>query len=384
MTTEFPALYNVAKNSKIHFWKIYVKENLIYRESWYEEGKIVTYPVIECNGKNKKKSNATSDIEQALIEAKSKWVKQFDKGYKVFDVDDDNIHVHSEQKLFPMLAQQFNERKHYLHMPCAVSRKLDGVRMMSKVVEGNVVFTSRTFKEFKWMNRIREHVSTILTKFGTNIILDGELYSHNLPFNELCGAVRSVKCPSVHDNELEYWIFDIADENLVYNDRIELLFRIKRWYEQHYSVDNRRIKFEMYEILNDLNDYKIYHDKYVAEGFEGLIVRNLNGFYKFKFRSNDLQKYKDFEDAEFEIIDFKTGTGTEKNAIIYICKYTNGQTFDVRPRGSIEDRIRKAKIGNTFIGKKLIVRYQPCIKSEDKDKDELPRFPVGVEIRDYE
>jgi ATP-dependent DNA ligase len=120
------------------------------------------------------------------------------------------------------------------------------------------------------------------------------------------------------------------------------------------------------------------------EGYEGLILRNLNGFYKFKFRTNDLQKYKNFEDKEFEIVDFKTGTGVDNGAIIYVCRYTNGLTFDVRPRGSIEDRIAKAKVGKNFIGKKLTVRYQPCIKVADIEKDELPRFPVGIEIRDYE
>lgn len=378
---EFPILYNISKNDKTHFWKIYVKENKIYRESWYEEGKIVNYPVIECTGKNKTKSNETSDIEQALLEAKSKWTKQFDKGYKIYD---NNSVENKETKIFPMLAQKFIEKKQHLSLPCAVSRKLDGVRMLSRLVDNKIVFTSRTFKEFKWLNKIREHVSLILNKFGVDIILDGELYSHKLSFSELCGAVRSVKKPSVNDGEMEYWIFDIADDKKMYKDRIIMLNEIKKWYETKFDINDRCICFEMYELLNNLGDYKIYHDKYVEEGFEGLILRNLNGFYKFKFRTNDLQKYKNFEDAEFEIIDFKTGTCTEKDAIIYVCKHTNGLTFDVRPRGSIEDRIEKAKNGKKFIGKKLIVRYQPCIKKEDIEKDELPRFPVGIEIRDYE
>ena len=225
-----------------------------------------------------------------------------------------------EKKLFPMLAQKFTEKKHNVHLPCAVSRKLDGVRMMAILKEGSVKLTSRTSKEFVWMNTIREHIRAVLDKFGTHLVLDGELYSHALPFSELCGAVRNVKSPSACEDKIEYWIFDIADENLVYENRVELLIKIKKWYESAFAVDKQRIKFELYEVVTRLEDCKEYHDKYVAEGFEGLMVRNLNGFYKFKFRSNDLQKYKDFEDAEFEIVGFKTGISTEKDAIIFTCK----------------------------------------------------------------
>ena len=112
-------------------------------------------------------------------------------------------------------------------------------------------------------------------------------------------------------------------------------------------------------------------------------MRNLNGLYSIKHRSNDLQKFKSFEDAEFEIIGFKLGTGTEEGAIIFECKCGN-KTFDVRPRGSIGERIEKAKHGRDFIGKKLTVRYQPSVKQSDVDRNELPRFPIGIEVRDYE
>lgn len=388
VVTEFPVLYNMAKNGKVHYWKIYVEGDKMYRESWYEQGKTVTYPVVECKGKNKGKANETTSVEQASAEAKSKWVKQFDKGYKVLENGGDMGSTPSaavEKKLFPMLAQKFTEKKHNVHLPCAVSRKLDGVRMMATLKEGSVQLTSRTSKEFAWMNTIREHVKKILEKFGGHIVLDGELYSHALSFSELCGAVRNVKSPSACEDKIEYWIFDIADENLVYENRVDLLVKIKKWYENTFAADTtkRCIKFELYETVNQLDQCKEYHDKYVAEGFEGMMVRNLNGFYKFKFRSNDLQKYKDFEDAEFEIVGFKTGVSTEKDAIIYTCKYGD-QTFDVRPRGSIEERIERAKMGHSFIGKKLIVRYQPCTKQEDVDRGDLPRFPVGIEIRDYE
>lgn len=384
MTTMFfPTLYIKSKTKKNKFWKIYVKGNCIFRESWFEEGVVQSFPVVECKGKNQNKTNATTDEEQAKSEAKSKWTKQFDKGYTVYDQTDVELKSKTSQ-LLPMLAQKFTERQQHISLPCGVSRKFDGVRMLARLENGKVKLTSRTCKEFMWMDRLRTQISHIFEKF--EVVLDGELYAHDLSFSVLCGSIRSLKKPSVYDDKLEYWIFDIADENQSYSNRMKILTIIKNWYEiQHPNINDRCIKFELYELVNNLCDIQSYHDKYVNEGFEGLIIRNMNGLYTFKHRSNDLQKYKNFEDAEFEIVGYKTGVGSEKDAIIYICKDSKSQlTFDVRPRGSIYERIQKAKVGNTLVGKKLIVRFQPPVKSQDIDKNELPRFPVGIEIRDYE
>jgi DNA ligase-1 len=50
----------------------------------------------------------------------------------------------------------------------------------------------------------------------------------------------------------------------------------------------------------------------------------------------------------------------------------------VRPRGTHEDRADLFKDGDSYIGKKLTVRYQ------ELTEDGIPRFPVGIAFRDYE
>ncbi len=390
--SEYPILYNINQTGKTQFWKIYIKNNLIYRESWYENGKLREYPPIECTIKNKNKSNETTMNEQVKLECQSKWTAQFKKGYKIYNENNSDNQIQPSsanekpQLLLPMLAQKFTERKKYIQLPCGVSRKLDGVRMIATLQQNDKVqLTSRTSKEFYWMNIIRSHLYMIFKQFP-NIILDGEIYSHTLPFSTLCGAIRTLKSPSTYDDILEYWIFDIADDKIPYKERIDKLKKIKTWYESQLDTTTYcSIRFEFYEEIDNLSVVQEYHDKYVNEGYEGLIIRNLKGMYKFQYRTNDLQKYKNFEDSEFKIVGFKAGQGTEKGAIIYICEVVpGGLTFDVRPRGSIEDRVEKYKCGNDFIGKNLIVRYQQAIKAEDQAKDEMPRFPVGIEIRDYE
>ena len=113
-------------------------------------------------------------------------------------------------------------------------------------------------------------------------------------------------------------------------------------------------------------------------GFEGLILRNCNGIYEVNKRSYDLQKYKHFIDEEFDIIDFTEGTGDEKGLIIFICETKSGKTFSVRPKGNHEYRKELFDNGDYLIGKKLTVMFQ------EYSGEGVPRFPVGITIRDYE
>lgn len=378
-----PLLVNTTLNGKKQYWSAYVIDNKIYRDTWIETGKKRQFPILEIQGKNDGKSNSTSGHEQALKECYRKWLNQISKGY-IRVTQSHQQSQPNEQLILPMLAQKFTERKKYIKYPCAVSKKLDGIRMVSSYKNGHVVLTSRTGKEFMHVDKVRQHIQDLYTVFGNTIILDGELYSHDLPFSVISGAIRSTKTKSIHDHLLEYWIFDIIDLNTNYKTRANCLKKMEEWYTFTYSVEDRVLKFELYTLVESENQIQKYHDVFVSQGFEGLIIRNLDGKYVTKHRTNDLQKFKNFEDSEFKIVGYKLGTGTEAGAIIFECEFSPGKTFDVRPRGSISERIEKAKKGDMFIGKQLTVRYQPCVKQSDVDKNELPRFPIGLEVRDYE
>jgi DNA ligase-1 len=125
-------------------------------------------------------------------------------------------------------------------------------------------------------------------------------------------------------------------------------------------------------------DIKKFHDTYVAAGYEGVIIRNKKGLYRLATRSEDLQKFKEFEDAEFSIVGFTEGEGNEKGAVIWICETEEKKKFRVRPKGTVDDRKELFKKGQTYVGKMLTVKYQ------EMTDDGIPRFPVGLAIRDYE
>ena len=108
------------------------------------------------------------------------------------------------------------------------------------------------------------------------------------------------------------------------------------------------------------------------------MLRNCAGTYRVGVRSTDLQKYKEFEDAEYEVVGFKEGDGLEKGCVIWMCKTAAGQTFAVRPRGTHEERAALFPRAASFVGQQLTVRFQ------ELTTDGIPRFPVGLTFRDYE
>lgn len=120
-----------------------------------------------------------------------------------------------------------------------------------------------------------------------------------------------------------------------------------------------------------------YHEKCVANGYEGVIVRNLDGKYEFGFHSNDLIKLKTFDDAEFEIVDVVEATGRDAGTAVFVCKCKGGE-FNVKPQGTRELRAEYFKNGDKLIGKKVTVQYQGL------SDDGIPRFPSAISIRDYE
>lgn len=361
----FKTLYEKSSVGKIKYWKIEVtgtKQEATITVKYGVDGEKErgSTKVID-KGKNIGRSNETTPFEQACLEAESTWKKKIDKGYVQSTKDLDT------KILLPMLAHRFDKRKHNITYPCYVQRKIDGARLFAiKISDTKIKYISRLGKEYTTL----EHLTPILLKIlNKNEILDGEIYSPNYDFNVLMSFLKKDRPES---KTLEFWVFDIADLKKSFEDRYERVQEI---------VKNAKIKFiklvKSIEIKDEKEIYS-YHEKFVSEGFEGCIIRNKQGLYKFKNRSKDLQKYKVFEDSEFEIIGGTPGVGTEEGAVTFICKIADGQTFRCRPRGTIELRRKQMDSIDSLIGKMLTVRYQGL------SVDNIPRFPIGLGIRDYE
>jgi DNA ligase-1 len=214
-----------------------------------------------------------------------------------------------------------------------------------------------------------EHIRAELDMLPAGTILDGEAFSKTLTFQEIVGIVKNETIQQKQE-EVKFYVYDmINSENFLTRS-----FVLQSIFAMHTFQHLILVKTE--ECANEAA-MKAKHNEYVAEGYEGIMLRNKTGLYS-NARSVHLQKYKEFFDMECKIVDFKEGEGAEEGCVIWICETEAGKQFACRPRGTREERQELFATGAEHVGKMLTVRYQ------ELTDDGLLRFPVGIAIRDYE
>ena len=271
---------------------------------------------------------------------------------------------------YPMLAHRYNEKKGDIKFPCFVQPKLDGVRC---VVVGNKLY-SRNGNRFP----VLPHIENELKLYNkNNLILDGELFTDDINFEKIVGLVKKYKKSEEDEkNSLKIYlnVFDYIDSKLPFNKR---LINLNQFFEKNKNM--KYIKQVKTEECPQEKNIEEFLEKYTKEKYEGLIIRNKSGLYEENTRSVHLQKLKKFIDEEFEIIDYTTpDQGKEVGCVIWICRTKEGKQFSVRPSGNYQERKKLFREAKKYIGKMLTVRYQELTNGH------VPRFPVGVTIRDYE
>jgi ATP-dependent DNA ligase len=306
----------------------------------------------EATPKNIGKANETTAKEQAHSEFDSMVQKQRDKGYT-------EPGTKSKVRPLPMLAQKFTERKKKVTYPVLVQPKLDGNRMLQDDGE----CWSRGGKD---MVKAAVNHLTIETD---SVIIDGELIlPGNVPLEETAQALKAYK-PGISE-KLTYAVYDLVSDK-VYSERLKMLREIVK------KAGNKQVYVVPTFVAKNEAEVMAYHKKFVKEGYEGVMIRDDSDGYDVGHRSNQLQKYKDFVDAEFKITGVLEGDGREKGLAIFECVTEEGNTFKARPEGSTQIREEMWKNRKKLVGKWLTVRYQTITK-----KERVPQFPVGVTIRE--
>lgn len=209
------------------------------------------------------------------------------------------------KKFKPLLAPNKQLPIGQLPYPLISTPKIDGIRM---IVKNGELFT-RNLKPF-----VNEHISIRFKELvdytkNNNIILDGELYSKTTTFANLSGIIRSFD--KVLPEDLYYYMFDsIKDENFneVYRERLNHLFIL---------YDLNCIKKIPHIYVNNTEETKEAFDSALNDGFEGLILRNPVGIYKFgraTLKENIIYKLKPFETYDAKIVDVIQATSVKESA----------------------------------------------------------------------
>ena len=368
---DFPEMYALSKKGTIRVYHIHVQDHSSYTELITKKkttinGKWVEDAYTYTEGVNIGKSNETTHLQQALNEANSLINRLKDAGFTTTRPDPKvKFNTDAAGLMKPMLAHGFSER--LIKFPCIGQPKYDGVRCLTFVnSKGEVEILSRKGKPYN-IPHLREWAEN----HKDCLPLDGELYNHKeLTFQEIVSAVKK---HSDITAKIRYVVYDRPVADLDCRSRID---RLQRIFDDKIEKD-APLYFSEYKILKNMDDAWAYHKKCTDAGYEGIILRNMEGKYEFGFRSNDLIKLKTFDDAEFEIIDVVEATGRDAGTAIFVCKCEGGK-FNVKPQGSRELRTEYFNNRKALIGKMVTVQYQGL------SDDGIPRFPSAVSVRDYE
>jgi len=359
-----PTLYSCDKSGKVRYWKISVEKRNdvvhIVRRYGQIGGKETETSTEVTKGKNIGRSNETTPLQQANLESKSIWKKQTDAGF-VESVD--NV---EQLNLLPMLANKWEDKAKYISEPFFVQPKLDGVRMLVGKHNGKFVMMSRTGKAVK-MPHVEAELSPLLRE---GEFVDGENYTNERSFEQITGMCRT---QDVHSDleVVKFHIFDffnISYPNEPFSSRLSNM--------QKFSNLNHCVLVQT-EWLDSRKKVQSKHDEYAAKGYEGIMIRDARGLYKLAERSNTLLKFKAFQTEEYTIISAEEGKGRDAGTVIWICSSDSGN-FSVRPKGTVKERTEWLINKHEYIGKPLTVQFQNLTNGG------IPRFPVGLVIRDYE
>ena len=352
----------------------------IHRSSGLYGGKQIVGPVITVIPKAKR-----DHLAQMELEFKSHVKKYLDKGYKTiqslgcedlasFDPD---VHLpvqntNQQGIVKPMLCKVYDpEDKKNNGIKWLCSRKHDGLRVFIYMKDGKLHTSSRGGSNYDIAATYiltDAYIKSLFEK-SPNLILDGELYVHGKewPLKRLSGLARLETLHKDH-SQLRFYCYDIADETKTFKERWDFLKSLIVPQNSLLTI------VEHVEALNN-DEITVLHDKWVMEGYEGLVMRDPNQKYKFGCRDRRMQKRKSYFDKEYEIVGMEEGMRRED--FTFIMKTENGQTFNAKPIGTREEKEEYRNNINNLVGKKATIKY--FVINEETN---IPQQPIFIGIRE--
>jgi DNA ligase-1 len=319
-------------------------------------------------GKNVGRSNETTPEEQAELEAASLHKHKLDRKYS------ETPEAAQEQLPLPMLAHKYEGRKaKNFEWPGSAQPKLDGVRCLAqRSPEGEILLTSRQGKPWD-IPLLVEQLDPWLPK---ETVLDGEIYVHGETCQRITSWAKSAnpegRSYKPASQQLVYHVYDMptidGDDTRPWSERSGLL--------GYHVVQSDNITVVENTMVASEQELWTMHGTYIGMGYEGAILRGMDGQYLWGYRSSELLKVKTFQDEEFEVISAREGRGKMSGCVVWTCRndLTNG-TFECTMKVPMNERRRMYEERDRYMGKLLTVRFF------DRTEDHIPRFPVGIIFR---
>lgn len=368
-------------------------------------------------GKNIGKSNETTPLAQASSEALSRRNKKLDEGYKTlgmvgleFNDDLEKLHTQlleavsdtktdADGEAKPMLAHDYEKHSDKVRYPCFIQPKLDGVRCLAKVTiigkELSCELISRGGKRFS-LPDVEKSVKELVFQYARlknadpvdpkrktppkedrdqTYILDGELYNPTLTFEQV---VSGVKGNDYNSHLISYHIYDVVGKQPMH-ERVSELITLKG-IVKHDGQTNQNLLRK----VNIVPTVEVDHAEHIEnslvafenDGHEGVMVRSFDGLYE-STRSYGLLKYKTFDSNDYVVMGFELGSRGVEDLIV-VCMTESGDYFRAKMTGTTAFKQSLYGQQQELTGKKITVKHFGLTS------DSIPRFPIGIMIRNYE
>lgn len=364
---KWPTLFKKTALGADRQWSVAVEGTTIITRWGQVGGTIGEARDVVQAGKNIGRANATTPEQQARAEAQSQWEQNLKKGFveSLASARQGKEHRVIAGGIFPMLARRYDQHGAKIKWPAYAQMKLDGHRCIAVIKDGKCALWSRTRKPITSVPHIVAAVEALGLK---NAILDGELYNHDYraKFEQLTSLIRPDQAKDGH-GVVQYHIYDLAGPG-PFAERTKVIAR---------ALKGRKgplVCVETREVRNE-DELMLAFEAFCKQGYEGAIVRNADGPY-INRRSFDLQKVKEFQDAEFKVVGVVEGRGLLAGHGIFVCVTKNGTQFEAKMVGPLKELKKFYERPKLAVGKMLTVQFQGYT-----NKAGVPRFPVALRFR---
>ena len=381
-----PTLFARSITGAILEYKIEIHGDKYRAVTGQQGGNLIEQAFTVCEPKNSGKLNSTSPSEQAEKEALAKFKKKLKEGYF-----EDVTRIDEFVFVQPQLAETYysperiaNEHKIILKAPADKQEKM--LKKLKKF-EKRLARLVKHFKDggYVWVDYKFDGVRDETTRHGMfsrtgepcpsaphifqavkhlfeahpDLVLDGELYSHDLRhrLNEI-NSLASKKKPTSADlieseKVLRFYVYDAYGFNNITEDNI---FSERKAALKELIANIPYIVYVESTKATSMEELDRIHEDAVEREMEGTMIKFDVGYEH--TRSDDMWKRKDFMDDEFTILRFHLGDGKKSTmAAKATALLPDGREFDTNIKGDFKFLTELWENQQNYIGKKATIRF---------------------------
>jgi DNA ligase-1 len=270
--------------------------------------------------------------------------------------------------------------------------KLDGVRILTVVdyESRTVVQYTRNGKVLENFSHITDYLLANLDNFGRSYVLDGEIVSRS--FQDLMKQVH--RKDDVQAGDARLCLFDIlplvefkqGKSVMGQRRRGEFLNNFKNIFADSNFIEIiPQIEVNLDEFMGEI-EYKDYNKKAIADGFEGIMIKDPDAKYQCK-RDVAWLKQKPFIEVSLAVTAVEEGTGRNNGKLgALVCEgMDDGKRIIVNVGSGLTDDQRSEfwAAKESLIGQVVEVRADAATQSQDSEDVWSLRFPRFIRFRGF-